>query len=264
MKKVLKIIGYFFGGILVIALIAGLSAFFFTRGMPDTMDEFFAHTKGGNYEAAYEMTSSGFQSATSLEKFKDLLPKYGLIDVESSSWGGRYISSEGLAEISGTIVTGQYGEVPMKVQFVKEEKEWRIQFFEVDLMDSTGKKPTMSVPTEEALLKLANDANRLLFAAINDRDFTKMYEDISDFWKKQTTAEELQNAFGGFIESDRTFDYIFEKDPIFTQDAVVDPETGVLVLRGRYYGDEVSMSFETKYLYEGSDWKLVGINVQEL
>lgn len=82
--------------------------------------------KSGDIESAYGGTSSGFQSATSLDQYRKFLSNYpALSDVASSRFNERSVEN-GVASLSGTITDSRGTEKPFSVRLVEENGAWKI------------------------------------------------------------------------------------------------------------------------------------------
>lgn len=82
--------------------------------------------KNGDIESAYGGTSSGFQSATSLDQYRKFISTYpALSDVASSSFSDRSVEN-GVANLSGTITDSSGAEKPFDAQLVQENGAWKI------------------------------------------------------------------------------------------------------------------------------------------
>lgn len=124
--------------------------------------------------------------------------------------------------------------------------------------NAEGKSEVM--PSEEQLEQLVN-ATLLDFAvAIKAMDFTGFYNNIAEFWQKQTTKEELSNAFKTFSDQNIDLTGLQGLNPLFTQEPYLD-KNDWLILQGYYPTQPSIVYFTLKYLYEKPEWKLIGINV---
>ena len=119
--------------IVILAIVLTL-AFSLSSGAVDAMNTHLGFLKTGNIEKAYEGTSAGFRSATSLEQYRAFITSYPVLSSGgSASFDDRSVEN-GVATISGTITDSAGRKVPLRAQLVKEGTEWKVM-----AVDLTGK-----------------------------------------------------------------------------------------------------------------------------
>lgn len=124
-----------------------------------------------------------------------------------------------------------------------------------------------SVPADDKLQALAKETFSDFSDAIQDRDFTDFHGKIATVWQKDSTPEELNDAFKPFIDNKENYNFkkaLASQTAVFTPAPTFEKVAGLdaLVLRGNYPTKPELTTFELKYVEEGSEWKLVGINVR--
>ncbi len=99
--------------------------------------------------------------------------------------------------------------------------------------------------------------------SLQKEDFSGFYSTISKYWQKQTSPEKLKSSFQGFIDGDADLNPIRPMTAKFTKGPELTKSLGMktLEVNGEYPTSPITTTFELKYIVEGKEWKLVGINV---
>jgi len=99
--------------------------------------------------------------------------------------------------------------------------------------------------------------------ALQQEDFTDFHKSISKYWQKQTTPDKMKGNFQGFIDGDADLSPIRSMTAEFTRGPETTRSLGMKTLEvdGKYDTGSIPTTFELKYIAEGKDWKLAGINV---
>ena len=260
MKKVLIILGVVFGVFLL--LVVGLTTliFRFTSGMPDAAERFFAAVRSNNMTAAEAELSEGFKASTNSGTLRQFLESNSLTDVVDAEWNSRNISGS-KGEMSGTVTTSDGGRIPLTMKFVEENEAWKI--FSINKPKAglhSGEKAQLAMPSLEQRTALVKRGMHDFALALEAKSMAPFYQSVSTLWQKQTSVEELDRVFAGFYEQDISLLALDAMLPQFDGEAQIDDD-GVLVMQGRYDTDPSKVYFTQRYIQEGSDWKLIGINV---
>jgi hypothetical protein len=115
------------------------------------------------------------------------------------------------------------------------------------------------MPSEETLRELTTETLLKFNRAVLDRDFAEFYAGIHPIWQQETSAAQLEEIFREFIRKEINISPIAGMEPQFDEEPEIDD--GVLRLSGRYPTRPSTVSFELAYLPDGTEWKLVSINV---
>ena len=123
------------------------------------------------------------------------------------------------------------------------------------------------IPNDATARQMVNNTMLNFKNAVNSGNFEPFYRtQLSDFWKKQTTPQQLQTSFKTFIDRKVDLSPIFA--PSVQSGMVIDPapyidKDGLLVLKGYYPvpSEKVSVAYELSYSREAK-WGLTGINVR--
>ncbi len=137
------------GGVLVLLglLVAGVIslAFVLSSGAVAAMEKHLALLKQGEVERAYEGTSSGFRSVTSLEDYRAFVNAYpALSRVKSSSFGERSVE-DSIATLGGTILDPEGRKSSIRARLIKEGDEWKVMAVEVSGGRGEGGDPLSGV-----------------------------------------------------------------------------------------------------------------------
>ncbi len=241
MKKVLKVLGV----LAIIGALAAVAGLYFTSGLGKSADEFFSKVKAKDYAGAYQLTSKEFQASTSQDQLIKFLNKSELANYVKGSWSSRKVSgSQG--ELEGSIETTGGGVVPIKITFVKEQDAWKILAINKaasglvsEPPKTTGTLPVSEppratgIPPEKEMKQMVN-ATMLDFAlAVNSRDFSNFYKNISQLWQSQITTEKLQELFKPFSDQNIDLTILRGMEPEFDEKPALTNDDQVLVLKGK-------------------------------
>ncbi len=127
MKRILKVMG-----LTLVVVITGCVGVIFvlTSGLTNATDEFFSYVQQEQYEVAYASTAEDFQEVTTYEQFIDFLAYTGLDGYESATWNSRSVENN-TGRLEGTVTTNG-GAIPMLIDLVKEDGDWKIYGIETN------------------------------------------------------------------------------------------------------------------------------------
>ncbi|HEX8735243.1 MAG TPA: hypothetical protein VF721_07985 [Pyrinomonadaceae bacterium] len=119
------------------------------------------------------------------------------------------------------------------------------------------------VPGTKEMREMTRTALMDFNAAVEMGDFTDFYSKISKIWQKQVTPERFNEVFGEFIEKKVDISEIGSNNPIYTPRPAVRRDKGAkkLIAEGCYDVNPRPVKFVLKWLPEGKEWKLFGIEV---
>jgi hypothetical protein len=119
------------------------------------------------------------------------------------------------------------------------------------------------VPTSDEMQDIVKKTLLDFNEGLQKQDFTDFHGKISKFWQKQTSPEKLKNSFQGFIDGDADLSPIKPMTAEFTKGPETTRSLGMKTLEvdGKYPTSPITTTFELKYIAEGKDWKLAGIQV---
>jgi len=234
----------------------------------ETMLEFAIAVKAEDFTVFYRRISKFWQDQVTKEEllyeFKSFIDKK--IDLTVLEGKKPDIYKKPIIDKNGwLILQGKYEAFPILVEFileyVHEDVDWKLSGINVDTSPMPGSEPKSGKMPTFAIMRQMVQKVMLDFAgAVNTRDFSAFYAEISEIWQKQITKEKMEATFKPF--SDNKIDLTVLKGhlPEFTVAPFINNEK-VLIIKGKYLVSEGEVLFEHKYIYEASAWKLLGINV---
>jgi len=228
-----------------------------TAGIADTTNAFFLALKAGDMEKVHGYLAEDFRASTSDAELRRFVERSALANYESATWSSRSIENNSRGELSGTVHTANGGSIPMTVSLVKENGEWKIIALRKPdagiLQDDERSQPN---PADQS--RLVRETTGRFADAVVSQDFTQFRQASASLWQRQITAERLADAFKGFSAAGIDLRSLGTVDPTVGS-AGFDAE-GAFAIEGTYPFDGKTFSYKYRYLYEGTDWKLVGIN----
>lgn len=256
MKKIVKVFGWF----VAIVLIAVLAAFYFTAELPKTADKFFTAVKEKNMDQAYSLVSDAFKEETSQQELHDFLQDNGFDAYQVASWNSRNVSNN-TGKLVGLIKTTDGKELPLSMDFIKSQGEWKIHAIEKPDSGIQAARQTAEMPPEKDLINLVGKTMTDFAHSINQKDMGLLREESSSLFKKQVSLEKFNQAYQSFFKFEDKLLILDQLSPQFTHEALINKD-GVLIIQGQYPTTPNPLVFTSKYIYEGYGWKLLGLNVQ--
>ena len=264
MKKLLSVLG---GLVLLVVAIVG-AVFALTSGVTGGADDFFKLVKSGDYKAAYQSTSQEFQKATSMEQFTDFLNQTTMVKFDHAEWTSRSMQNS-LGNVEGTVVTTDKAVVPVTMDLVNEDGKWKVLNLRPVVGGLQPETATNKDSNTMAKADLPSDdqVNALITASVNDfvdavksKDFNTFYGNVSEVWKAQTNAGELEKAFEQLMDERVNLDFVKTTKPVLNAKPELDQDN-ILVVDGTYPSKDANFVFHMGYVYEYPNWKLIGITV---
>ena len=206
-----------------------------------------------------------FRNQMSLEKFntafQPFLEKgYDISDIKKSEPVfdvPAEIDDNGVLAVAGSYPT-RPNKVTFKLKYLQEKSAWKLVGINVQVVPFVDK--TGPVPSEAEAKRLALDSLLAFNKALRTKSFDSFYAQTAKLWQAETTPAKLKEIFEPFIAQDANISGIADVDPVFDSKPAINAD-GLLVLKGSYPTTPSKVFFELKYVYEGADWELVGINV---
>jgi len=213
-----------------------------------------------------EQLSPKFREQFSLEKFTAAFQPF----IEGGYDISNIAESQPVFEVPPAIdddevllLQGHYPTKPNKVSFrlryVHGSSGWKllgINVRAVPAVENTGE-----IPSEKEVKALVLESLLAFNTSVQAKSFTSFYRHIAELWRKETTAEKLQKIFQLFIDQELNLGPIDTMEPTFDAKPAINSD-GFLVVKGSYPTKPRKVAFEVKYVYEETEWKLVGINVR--
>lgn len=259
MKKIVKIIGWFVAFILIVIA----AVFYFTSGLPKTADKFFTAVKNNNMQQAYSYTSDGFKKVTTQNALQEFLHNNGFDAYHEASWNSRNVSNN-TGKLIGAIKTTDGKELPLSIDFIKSQNEWKINAINKPPSGIQTPKNTPSqtaqMPDEKYLVSLTRATMDSFAKSISENDMRHLRDESSSLFKKQVSLKEFNDGYQSFFKFEDKLMILNKLSPQFTQKALIN-EDGILIIQGQYPTTPKPFVFDSKYVYEGYGWKLLGLNV---
>lgn len=119
------------------------------------------------------------------------------------------------------------------------------------------------IPQDAELQEMAKRDLMMFNDAVQQGDFTGFHGKISRTWQKQTTPERFNQAFAQFIEKKVDISDINSETAEFSPAPYIEKEMNLkkLIVEGKYPVYAPPVKFVLKYIPEGKEWKLFGIEV---
>jgi hypothetical protein len=121
---------------------------------------------------------------------------------------------------------------------------------------------------DDALLKALVKSTTASFAnAISTEDFSTIYNDASEDFKKTYTEQQMKDVFKDFISKKRQVLPILAKaitlEPDFAEKPSIRTQSGndILVVDGKYTTKPLPMKVHYEYVKRGGQWKLLILKV---
>ncbi len=246
------------GSIVVLTLVCfGVGCGLFT-GLTETTDGFFTAVKQNDMASAQIYLSEAFKANTDANTLANYLIANHLNRYQSASWNNRQIAS-GRGTLEGAIKTDDGGTIPIKIVLVKENNAWKI--FNIEIPSSGPRvEGGSTLPSNTEAIALVKRSIRDFTTSLDTKDMTTFYRSLSQMWQQQTTPAQLATAFQSFLTANQRWSVLNDVEPILSSAPAIDAD-GLLVLVGYYPTEPNRVLFEQKYIREGVDWKLIGINV---
>jgi hypothetical protein len=247
-------------GIVGVVVVAVAAAIYFTAGMVDTADGFFAAVKQKDIAKARGYLAEEFKTNTDERALSEFLSKSAIMNFKESSWSSREVSG-GRGELVGSITTDSGGAVPLKVSFVKENGAWKIYSLQKPVAGVQTESSSPSAPAKADGVALVKQSIHDFVVSVDKKNMEHFRGTVSQLWRKQITTEKLNEAFKPIMDSGANWAVLDSFEPVLSSDGKVD-DNGVLLLAGHYPTKPRQVYFEQKFIYEGVAWKLVGFKIQ--
>ncbi|HEX8367620.1 MAG TPA: hypothetical protein VF604_03555 [Pyrinomonadaceae bacterium] len=119
------------------------------------------------------------------------------------------------------------------------------------------------VPEDEEMQELTRTSLIDFNDAVQQGDFADFHSTISKTWQKQTTPEKFNEVFSEFISKKINISSVSSREAEFSPEPVVEMDKGAkkLIAKGCYDTSPRPVGFVLKWIPEGKEWKLFGIEV---
>jgi hypothetical protein len=246
-------------GIVVAIILLIVVVMYATSGMTKAADRFFAAVHDRQMDKAYAALSADFRASASQADLTAYLNHNGLADITGTSWSSRSING-GQGELSGTVTNAAGDALPIKLTMVKGDGGWKIQSILKTAAGARVSGATPAIPPEAQQVALIRDTLGAFADSVAAQDMTTFRSHVSNLMQQQFTVAQLDQAYRPFYVMGSSLQMIKAMTPAFDRPAAINDD-GVLVIDGRYPTEPNLFTFTAKYVYEGTDWKPIGLEV---
>jgi len=241
--------------------------------------QYVAAVQAKEYEKAYNMLNRSLQEYQSLDNYIDYVKNYTQIKPESMMiLNSATMLHDTEAEVSFSTENGNI----INIYFLKQDSNWVIhridelplfQFYEEfdpKLSEARAAANEELKKNEKLYKNLAHKTMVDFSKALQTKSFKSFYNTISSLWKKEITAEKIQEAYQHFLDNNINLLPAIQQDAM-TWDA--NPEIlegtqpngnklNVLQLAGHYSYNNHTPQFVFHYVKESGKWKLLKMQVK--
>jgi hypothetical protein len=123
-----------------------------------------------------------------------------------------------------------------------------------------GETPAM--PKDKELKALVFDSLFAFNKGVQEKSFATFHKErLSSPFREQYSLEKFTATFQVFLDKGYDISNIAKSEPVFDAPPAINDD-GVLVLKGHYPTRPNTVTFELKYVYESSAWKILAIDVR--
>ena len=248
MKFILKAIGTVIGAVV---LLIGF-VYFYTGEMTDVADDFFESVSKNELEDANNQLSSyTINDAVSVFSYLD---DNHMTKVKSTSWHARnFVNNKG--SIAGEVVNGNGENIPTRVDFVKQDGDWKIYAIAKQLPKA---QLIPNEPTFNQIESLVSQSMTVFMDAAKHKSMAIFYQHTARFWQSQTTVADLDKAFASIYNYQGDYNFLNKLKPNI-ESAIID-ENNLLIINGFYPLASSRLVISQKYIYEATAWKLMSFS----
>ncbi|WP_308366232.1 MULTISPECIES: hypothetical protein [unclassified Microbulbifer] len=221
MNKLLKIVL----GVVGVITLAILAVFYLTSGMVKVADELFLAASQGDTEKAYSLLSEDFKNGTSKEDLEKYFIVNSINNFKEASWESRSTSG-GRGSLKGSITTHSDGVIPITLNFVKSNGNWKIYSIQ---KPSSGLQfeSEVQIPSKNEQSILVEDSMQAFAESVNEKSMEKFHSTFSSMFKMQFTPEKLDEAYGSFYQAGVDLTVLKDIEPVISTSPEID-DNGIL------------------------------------
>jgi len=236
-------------------------------------DRFVETLAAGKVREAYAMTSSEYQKGIDARQFRRTVRGLKLSGFKSVEWQPTF--SSGKVSLTGEVKTADQKLVPLLLQAIKENGEWKIGSIQgppaepVRYRTSRGlfgpirEEPEILAdkPDDAEIKRLVTASILSLAQAIKTEDFDSFHREVASPWRDQTSTGVMRRVFRRFEERDVDLSVVKDLRLVFHQPPELQDRgpSRLLKVRGKFIGPRDVVEFDMTYWPEKTGWKLIGI-----
>lgn len=249
-------------GIAGAVLLSIAAVFYFTSGLTEVGDDFFAAVGSGDMDQAYDTLSNDFRAGTGKSELSTHLAANGMDKVTDTSWSSRAIKN-GKGSLAGTLTTADGGSIPVEIDLVKDQGQWKIYAIRNTTAPAGMSNVAKGLPDENQQVALVTKSMQVFVDAVAAQDMTGFHDHIARLWAGQIDVAELDETYKSFLAIGSETQVIKSMAPVFDGPATLSGEGAmVMTIKGHYPTNPSRFNFDLDYIYEGTGWKLIGLSVQ--
>lgn len=234
--------------IAILALVGVTAGILFTESWVDVVDHQLEAIRQYDIPKAYSAyTSKDFQSATSLDQFRNFIEAYPVfLNNQSAHFSQRSIDKN-IGTLRGNLTSNDHVNTPIEYKLIKEDDKWKI--LSIRLLKPGNIQNAKEAQHAEQLIEIV----KMQLKDVQERKFTEAYQHFSSQEFKDATSED---AFREFIK----------RYPILTQYRVVSfhkptIRNGVGTLSVILQSEQTAGYAKYYLIFEDQKWKIWSMRI---
>jgi len=232
----------------------------------DSVVAFDKAVKAKDFTAFHQQISKLWQEQITPQQLKSAFQTFidqqmdlaGVAQVEPVYEPAPSIDDDGVLTLEGNYPTTP-NKVRFRLKYVNEKPGWKLLGIKLNV--TPAGTDDAKAPTVKEARTLVRESLLAFNQALQEKSFAGFYKQVATLWQNQTTPEKLQALFQPFIDAEINLAPIAKLEPTFEKGPVID-EDGLLQIQGTYPTTPSKVRFDLAYVNEGTDWRLVKINVK--
>lgn len=248
-------------GVLVLAVLAVALALRFTAGMTHTADGFFQAVGQKDMARAHAFLSEGFRRSVGEHALDAFLENNAIAGFKEAHWSSRKVEN-GRGSLSGSIINDTGGVVPISVDLVRENGDWKIYAIRKQRAGMPMEEPpALETPGGAVVRALIQASMRDFAVSVQQQDMSHFRSTLAQRWQKQVSVEELNRIFAPFHGQGMNLLKLAATEPVPTASPRVTTDRA-LVVEGYYPVGAKHVLFTQTYDLENGVWKLIRFNLE--
>lgn len=271
--RIPKVLVYLFWAAIGLSIFVGLLFLWVaaTTGPPaKAADEFFASILSGDTTEAYGLASSFFRDEQSLERLGQELAALKPVSIELEPWEDRVLQRNGFSPLNGMLQTESGRSVPIIVQVVNEDGEWKMLAVTDDTRANIGAGLWFKqTPVESEVRRIVEESLLTLNAAVQAGDFDQFANAVPSAWRLQAKLSAIGESYNRLVRQQVDFSDIVDLEAVFSEPPGLfdTTECGAfgggcrsvgsdLLVTGSYPRDAGELKFRLIFRYRHPNWTL--------
>jgi len=233
-------------------------------------DKFLAEILSGDITEAYKLVSSSFSEEQTQERFVQELMALRPVHIELKSWKDRVLQRNGFSLLSGTLQTEAGETIPITVQMLNEDEDWKVLAMVDHARRSVGPGVWFEqVPVESEVRRLVEESLLAMNDAVQVDDFGDFSSIMPRAIRIPSKKSEIGRSFDKLVEQQVDYSDIVDRETVFTEPPYLFEQKVCaafgggcrslgfeLVVTGFYPRDGDRLEFTLMYMYDHPDWVL--------